>query len=928
MRRASLSLWSRLSLALCLLAMALCACGPKPFDDHTVPRVESEAHFATLAAGESGITVAKIIVTNFNVPAQREARFYDARFFKLHDEWYWFRLLNGQSLPGDDIAPVMGRSFATVQDIYTWARAQSTLPLDLQIFDGRLYSWRFYEQSFGASRRYGLATLMRIPPRNASEGPRWAFELEFSDALTHAQLVTFFDAILPRLPATIAPQLKWLVRSSEQETLAQSMERDRSQYWDRILRYNDVVVAGTREVYSDGITAGYLRFIRAADGMPNTNANEILVFERMPDFLPAAAGVVTAVPQTPLAHINLLARNRGIPNAHVAGALEDPALSQIARGYSPAIYLAESPSTVVIAPITGEQYNRYVALATRPVRSVSTPPTDPLPYLIDLSTRTPDEIPSLSPAIGGKAVGYIALLAQGSLELPLRPHSLTVRAYVEHLSPVRTRIASALADAEFERDVRVREIVLDGIEVFLTRHTTEADRTWVGAFTSTHTFGNLLGDLARTGGIRGLVQNTPIAPTTLARIHSELSTIYAELAVTQGIRFRSSSNVEDIEGFNGAGLYESYTGFLTPSAQPRTSDQGKTIEKAILQVWGSFWGFEAFEERKQERIDHLSAAMAVVVHPRFDDALERATGVCTLTITPPNDVDSVRLEVNVQRGAESVANPNPEILPEVVRVIRRRNDGQIRIERVRRSSLSPAEDLLGDAALRKLFDDTLSVSERWLTRENSARPAAQRGRTLTIDFEFHDMLAGWPALRDASTRPARLVLKQARTLEPGPRTVMAEAQTWPIPRDVFTRARRVSLEHCEATIEGSVVVTELMRVQTDTSLPPDVGFATTAFDAQLRVTSRGAIASLGWSAGASFTANHSEWSAQRDAMGFGAAPNESTPARAGYDRIAISASNNLSITKGMTTVAAPAMCTTDLLYASPRDFLLSLLPAR
>jgi hypothetical protein len=906
--------------------LALASCGPDAFNDHTVPRIESEQHFAQLAVGESTISAAKIVITSFNSTSARDTLFFDSSFYKLHDEWYWFRLLNAQPIPGDDVMPVRGLSFSTIRDVYTWASAQRTLPLDLQIFDGRLYSWRFYNESFGEARRYGLATLMRIAPRTSGDQPRWAFELEFSDNVTHPQLVTFFESIMPKLPSSLAGQLEWLVRSAEQETLAQTMERDHLPYWDRILRYRDVVVPGTREVYSDGITAGYLRFIHASDGMPNTNANEILVFERMPDFLPAAAGVVTAVPQTPLAHINLLARNRGIPNAHIAGALEDPSLTQIARGYSPAVYFAESPNNVVIAPITGEQYNRYVALSTRPVRSVNTPDTSALPYLIDLSTRTPSEIPMLSPIIGGKAVGYVALLAEGNLELPLRPHSLTVRAYVEHLAPMRARISAALADAEFERDVRVREVVLDGIEVFLTRHTTDADRTWVGQFTSTHLIGNPLGDLARTGGIRGLVQNTPIAPATLAMIHGELSTIYSALAVTQGLRFRSSSNVEDIEGFNGAGLYESYTGFLDPAAQPRTSDQSKTIEKAILRVWGSFWGFEAFEERRSEHIDHLSSAMAVVVHPRFDDALERATGVTTLTLTPPNDSDDVRLEVNVQKGAESVANPNPDILPEVVRVIRHRSDGAIRIERVRRSSLSPNADLLDDAALRKLFDDALSVSQHWLTRENAARTAAQASRTLTLDFEFHDMLAGWPALRDGSARPARLVLKQARTLEPGPRTVMAEAQTWPIPRDIFTRARRIFIERCEATIEGAAVRAELMRVLTDTSLPPDVGFATTAFDAQLRLSAQGpAPASLGWSANATFSADHTQLETARDETGFSAITREMTPARMGFDRATLSASNTLSITRGPNTVSAQATCTNELLYASPRDYLLSLL---
>ncbi|MBK8691861.1 MAG: hypothetical protein IPN17_06025 [Deltaproteobacteria bacterium] len=40
------------------------------------------------------------------------------------------------------------------------------------------------------------------------------------------------------------------------------MEQDHLRYWDRILRYRDIVVPGAREVYSGGIAAGPLRVIR------------------------------------------------------------------------------------------------------------------------------------------------------------------------------------------------------------------------------------------------------------------------------------------------------------------------------------------------------------------------------------------------------------------------------------------------------------------------------------------------------------------------------------------------------------------------------------------------------------------------------------------------------------------------------------------
>ena len=51
--------------------------------------------------------------------------FYDSNFYRLHDEWYWFRLLNGVPVPSESLAPLIGLSFETVEAISTWARRRS-----------------------------------------------------------------------------------------------------------------------------------------------------------------------------------------------------------------------------------------------------------------------------------------------------------------------------------------------------------------------------------------------------------------------------------------------------------------------------------------------------------------------------------------------------------------------------------------------------------------------------------------------------------------------------------------------------------------------------------------------------------------------------------------------------------------------------------
>jgi phosphoenolpyruvate synthase/pyruvate phosphate dikinase len=57
---------------------------------------------------------------------------------------------------------------------------------------------------------------------------------------------------------------------------------------------------------------------------------------------------------------------------------------------------------------------------------------------------------------------------------------------------------------------------------------------------------------------------------------------------TQKLRVRSSTNNEDLEGFNGAGLYDSFT------HKPK---EGQLIN-SVKQVWASLWTERAFEERR------------------------------------------------------------------------------------------------------------------------------------------------------------------------------------------------------------------------------------------------------------------------------------------------------------------------------------------
>ena len=194
------------------------------------------------------------------------------------------------------------------------------------------------------------------------------------------------------------------------------------------------------------------------------------------------------------------------------------------------------------------------------------------------------------------------------------------------------------------------------------------------------------------------------------------------------MRYRSSTNNEDLPGFNGAGLYDS-----------KTQDEDEPIDKSLKGVFASLWTFRAFTEREFHRIDHLAAAMGVLVHPNYKDELVNGVAVSFDPI-----YGSKKYYVNSQVGEDLVTNPDALSVPEEILLS---ITGTSHTVRATSNQVEPGELLMSNRQMLQLRNHLTEIHDHFKGLYN---PAAGAPFAMEIEFKI--------------TSENILAIKQARPL--------------------------------------------------------------------------------------------------------------------------------------------------------------------
>ena len=415
--------------------------------------------------------------------------------------------------------------------------------------------------------------------------------------------------------------------------------------------------------------------LRVLEPDERPSLRDVVIYEALPNNLPRVAGIISTVPQTPLSHVNLRAIQDGVPNAFIRDALDNEDIESLIGGY---VRYAVNETRYSIRAATREEVDAYYD---------SSRPSQPQTPQRDLSVT---EITQLSEigfddwdAFGVKAANVAVLRTLGFPEGTI-PDGFAIPFYfydefMKH-NDFSTRIETMLADADFQENFDTQDEELKDLRDAIEDGETPA---WILA---------ALADM-----------NTGFPEGTTNR------------------KYRSSTNNEDLPGFNGAGLYDS-------KSQKPDEDEEDGLDKSLKEVYASLWNFRAFTERDFHRIDHLTAAMGILVHPSYQDELVNGVAV---SFDPIGGVREGDYYVNSQLGEDLVTNPDAHSVPEEL-VLYLNQDGRYRILATS-NQVAPGELLMSNVQIGQLRRHLKVIHDHFAGLYN---PAADEPFAMEIEFKI------------------------------------------------------------------------------------------------------------------------------------------------------------------------------------------------
>jgi|GEM_PF-6233766 len=376
----------------------------------------------------------------------------------------------------------------------------------------------------------------------------------------------------------------------------------------------------------------------------NLDKNTIVITDGSVTDLPPVAGIISTVPLTPASHLVFLAQMYGIPLVYLptvrqgVSSIGDltksplyqlPKLEQIKKWQDRWVFL-KSDSTLNSFGFSGNlsEKDAQFLMQLRPALKldlVSFQDNESSKLIRPTSELNWSEISNY----GGKAVQMGQLFK--ILSPKNRPEAalgIPLGFYKQHIKSISTIIREKLSSLSLNASY---------LEVAGVAQSIQKD-----------------------------IVAAPILPEDLNAIAIGLKNYFDNLAAVKAgskvkLKFRSSSNVEDGEIFNGAGLYDSKgMCFFNCGPDVTTEMTLKKLEDTIKFVWASFYNPKAYWARRQFGLtvdDELTRiGMGINVNPSIKN--EIVNGVATARWTSTDELEVTVVEA---KGGDESGDGNNQI---------------------------------------------------------------------------------------------------------------------------------------------------------------------------------------------------------------------------------------------------------------------------
>lgn len=363
-----------------------------------------------------------------------------------------------------------------------------------------------------------------------------------------------------------------------------------------IITNDQVYKAADFQAFTKGRAVGKLRIVPVGtpyESLTFDKSDIVLLQESYPDITPVA-GILATTFSTPLSHVNLRANAWGIPNAG-----DKKAREKFGKLDGKVVYYEVTDTKIVLREATPAEIAELEG-RIRDRKTVRMPPAqiDNPRFAMLTRMRAKD-----ATSYGTKAANLGEIVTAGLDDVRVPPgFGVPFFYYVQHLRQhgLDARIEAMLADARFKADAAWRKAKLEEL--------------------------------------RAAIKAAPLAQPALDAIYKRVRLKLGG----KGVFVRSSTNAEDLAGFNGAGLYDTVANVLGKRA----------LGEAIKTVWASVWNLRAVDEREAFGIDHRQVYGAVLIQVGVNAT---AAGVLvTKNLWDPTDQNSFTINAKWGLGMRVV----------------------------------------------------------------------------------------------------------------------------------------------------------------------------------------------------------------------------------------------------------------------------------